>query len=38
MVAVPLPKGDFVPHPQGQHDGIIFEVEVRLNEATQYGP
>lgn len=38
MVGVPLPKGDFVPHPVGQHEGTIFEVEVRLNEATQYGP
>ena len=38
MVSVPLPKGDFVPHPTGQHEGTIFEVEVRLNEATQYGP
>ena len=38
MVGVPLPKGDFVPHPAGQHEGTIFEVEVRLNEATQYGP
>ena len=38
MVGVPLPKGDFVPHPTGQHEGTIFDVEVRLNEATQYGP
>tara|TARA_R110002020_G_scaffold75738_4_gene192480 strand:- start:5910 stop:6617 length:708 start_codon:yes stop_codon:yes gene_type:complete len=38
MVGVPLPKGDFIPHPAGQHEGTIFDVEVRLNEATQYGP
>lgn len=35
---VPLPKSSFTPHPQGQHTGLIFDVEVRLNEATQWGP
>jgi len=38
MVGVPLPKGEFLPHPKGQHEGTIFDVEIRLNEATQYGP
>ena len=36
-MSVPLPKSQFTPHPQGQHTGIIFEVEVRLNEETQWG-
>jgi len=36
-MSVPLPKSQFTPHPQGQHSGTIFEVEVRLNEETQWG-
>jgi len=35
---VPLPKNSFSPHPKGQHTGTIFDVEVRLNDPTQYGP
>lgn len=35
---VPLPKNSFTPHPKGQHSGTIFDVEVRLNDPTQYGP
>tara|TARA_Y100000004_G_scaffold185391_1_gene235529 strand:- start:311 stop:817 length:507 start_codon:yes stop_codon:yes gene_type:complete len=35
---VPLPKSTFKPHPKGQHSGVIFEVEVRLNDKTQWGP
>lgn len=38
MTNVPLPKSNFKPHPKGQHSGTIFDVEVRLNEPTQWGP
>jgi len=38
MTSVPLPKSNFKPHPKGQHSGVIFDVEVRLNESTQWGP
>jgi len=38
MNSVPLPKSTFIPHPKGQHNGVIFDVEVRLNEPTQWGP
>jgi outer membrane protein assembly factor BamE (lipoprotein component of BamABCDE complex) len=36
-MSVPLPKSKFTPHPQGQHTGNIFDVEVRLNDETQWG-
>jgi hypothetical protein len=38
MARTPLPKSEFTPHPAGQHTGLIFEVEVKLNQPTQWGP
>jgi|TARA_R110002167_G_scaffold28250_8_gene95306 hypothetical protein len=32
-----FPKVEFTPHPAGQHQGDIFEVEVRLQEETPWG-
>mgnify|MGYP003673613047 FL=1 len=32
-----FPKVEFTPHPAGQHQGEIFEVEVRLQEETPWG-
>ena len=32
-----FPKVEFTPHPAGQHQGVIFEVEVRLQEETPWG-
>ena len=32
-----FPKSAFVPHPTGQHQGHIFEVEVRYQEETPWG-
>lgn len=32
-----FPKVEFTPHPAGQHQGNIFEVEIRLQEETPWG-
>lgn len=32
-----FPKVEFTPHPTGQHQGVIFDVEVRLQEETPWG-
>tara|TARA_R110000744_G_scaffold164479_5_gene281617 strand:- start:371 stop:1045 length:675 start_codon:yes stop_codon:yes gene_type:complete len=37
MARTPIPQSEFTPHPAGQHTGLIFEVEVKLNQPTQWG-
>ena len=32
-----FPKSEFTPHPAGQHQGTIYEVEIRLQEETPWG-
>ena len=32
-----FPKTQFTPHPAGQNQGFIFEVEIKLQEETPWG-
>ena len=32
-----FPKTQFTPHPAGQHQGVIFEFEINLQEETPWG-
>lgn len=37
MATLTIPKPDFIPHPEGQYDGIIYQVEDLGMQETNFG-